>query len=615
MEKFDKNYIIGFILLFVMYGTYMYFYPATPAQQTEAAQEQVAAKEEVVKNTSANLPAPKDSAALAAQFGAFSQATQGTAQDVVLENENLKVTLSSKGGTVKQVELKKYKTYDDYIEQKSGPLVLMDEDHYSEIGFELDTQNGKLDLNDLYFQVDNASSNQVRFVLTLANGEKIEQTYSLPETGYALDYDLNLGGAGSAVKSSPIAFRWANKLKKLENDLKENRNAAQINLYETDEDFESFGKRSTKDIAEHSENPVSWFAFNQKYFTSGLVSEGGAMNNVSLNLITPEEDSSTVKYANVSGELTYQANNSMRFYFGPNEMNELKPVANGFHKNLYLGYDIVKPINRFVFVPLFNWLEQFISNYGLLIICVVLIIKTTLTPLLYKSYTSSAKMRLLAPEIAKIKEDIGDDQVKVQQETMNLYRQAGVSPLSGCVPMLLQMPILMSVFFLFPNMEMFRQKSFLWASDLSTYDAPISWAANLPVIGNHLSLFTVLMTLSSLAFTYYNNQITPAQQGPVDMRKLTYIFPIVFFFVLNDYPAALSFYYLVSNLVTIAQQLIVKRFVDEDKILAVLEENKRNYASKPKKKSKFAGYLEKQLQAQEEANRLKAKEQKRKKKS
>jgi YidC/Oxa1 family membrane protein insertase len=197
---------------------------------------------------------------------------------------------------------------------------------------------------------------------------------------------------------------------------------------------------------------------------------------------------------------------------------------------------------------------------------------------------------------------------------MNLYKQVGVSPLSGCVPMLLQMPILMSVFFLFPNMEMFRQKSFLWASDLSTYDAPISWGFDLPVIGNHLSLFVVLMTLSSLAFTYYNNQITPSQPGPIDMKKLSYIFPLVFFFVLNSFPAALSFYYLVSNLVTIAQQLIVRRFVDEDKIRKVLDENKRNYASKPKKKNKFSSYLEKQLQAQEEANRQKAKELKEKKK-
>ena len=306
-------------------------------------------------------------------------------------------------------------------------------------------------------------------------------------------------------------------------------------------------------------------------------------------------------------------NGQFKLYFGPNDLRELKATAEGFNKNLYLGYDLVKPVNRFLFVPLFNWLEQFFTNYGLLIIAVVLLIKLTLTPLLYKSYVSSAKMRIMAPEIAEIKEKIGDDQVAVQQETMKLYQQVGVSPLSGCVPMLLQMPILMSVFFLFPNMEMFRQKSFLWAKDLSTYDAPISWATSLPFIGNHLSLFVVLMTISSLAFTYYNNQITPDQPGPIDMKKISYVFPLVFFFVLNSFPAALSFYYLVSNLVTIAQQLIVKRFVNEDKIKQILDDNRRNYATKPKKKNKFSDYLQKQLQAQEELNKQKAQELKKKK--
>lgn len=209
----------------------------------------------------------------------------------------------------------------------------------------------------------------------------------------------------------------------------------------------------------------------------------------------------------------------LKYYFGPNELNNLKAAGNDFQKNLYLGYDIVKPINRYIFVPLFNWVESFVTNYGLLIIIVVLIIKLALTPLIYKSYVSSAKMRVLGPEINAIKERVGDDAMKVQQETMKLYQQVGVSPLSGCVPLLLQMPILMSVFFLFPNMTMFRQKGFLWASDLSTYDAPISWAYNLPIIGNHISLFVVLMTISSLAFTYYNNQVTPDQPGPIDMKK------------------------------------------------------------------------------------------------
>ncbi len=614
MEKFDKNYIIGFVLLFVMYGSYMYFYPATPpAEQT---QEKVVSsdKQALKENTkSISTVAPLDSSAAASRFGVLASAANGTASDVVLENKNLKVTLSTKGGRIKEVVLKNYRTYQDFSTGAETPMKLIDEAN-SDFRLEVSTNTGIVDFSNLYFTASEANANSALLVIDLGNGSVIKQKYSLPEEGFALDYELGFDGTDQFIKKEPVRFYWENKLKVLENDLDENRKAAQINLVESDGDFDDFGLGSTGDLVEEIESPVSWFSFKQKYFTSGFVSEKNPFTKMAVSLETPEEDSTIVKDGVVKGQFEYQAQNQFKFYFGPNEMKELKPVAEGFHKNLYLGYDIVKPINRFLFVPLFNWMEKFFGNYGFLIIGVVLLIKLVLTPLLYKSYVSSAKMRILAPDIAEIKEKVGDDQVKVQQETMKLYQQVGVSPLSGCVPMLLQMPILMSVFFLFPNMEMFRQQGFLWASDLSTYDAPIQWGFSLPLLGNHISMFVVLMTLSSLAFTYYNNQVTPDQPGPIDMKKISYIFPLVFFFVLNSFPAALSFYYLVSNLVTIAQQLIVKRFVDEDKIRGILEENKRNYATKPKKKNKFADYLQKQLEAQEEANKQKAKELKERKK-
>ncbi|WP_341227353.1 membrane protein insertase YidC [uncultured Arcticibacterium sp.] len=616
MEKFDKNYIIGFVLLFLMYGSYMYFYPAVPKElpATETSQETQNANTN--SNAIASTPVVLDSAAAQAQYGSFASAVNGEAKDVVLENTELKVTISSKGGVIKEVALKNHKTYDDFDKGIDAPMVIIDESN-SDIDLEITTPSGKVNLSDLYFTVSSQSASAAVLELKLADGKTVRHSYSLPESGYALDYDLAFDGTAGLINNEAVNFKWENKLKRLENDLEENRKAAQVNYYETDGDFEDVGLNSTSDEAEQAESPISWFSFKQKYFTSGFVSKNEGLDNLSISLLTPKNDTTIVKDATVSALIPISALTSgkgnFRYYFGPNTTKDLNTVADGFSQNLYLGYDIIKPINKYVFVPLFNWLEQFFTNYGFLIIVVVLIIKLTLTPLLYKSYTSSAKMKILAPEIAEIKEKVGDDSVKVQQETMKLYQQVGVSPLSGCIPMLLQMPILMSVFFLFPNMEMFRQKGFLWAKDLSTYDAPLSWATDLPVIGNHLSLFVVLMTISSLAFTYYNNQITPAQPGPVDMKKISYIFPLVFFFVLNSFPAALSFYYLVSNLVTIAQQLTVKRFIDEDKIKAVLEENKKNYATKPKKKNKFANYMQKQLQAQEEANKVKAQELKKRK--
>jgi YidC/Oxa1 family membrane protein insertase len=235
----------------------------------------------------------------------------------------------------------------------------------------------------------------------------------------------------------------------------------------------------------------------------------------------------------------------------------------------------------------------------------VLIIKLVLTPLTYKSYVSMAKMKLLQPELNAIKERVGDDAGKMQQEQMKLYGQVGVSPMSGCIPVLATMPILMSVFFLFPNLIEIRQQPFLWANDLSTFDSVLTLPFKIPFYGSHISVFTLLMTLSSLAYGYYNNQITPAQTGqPFDMRMMAYVTPVIFMFVMNSFPAALSFYYMISNIITVAQQLIIRKFVNNDKLQAVLDENRKKIAaSGGPKKSKFSEYLQKSLSAAEEAKK------------
>ncbi len=606
MEKLDKNYIIGFVLLFVMYGTYMFFY--SPPEEPIKEDVKVEQKGNVAAKSASIAPITPDTAILNSTFGAFSKFMVGTEEDVVLENDHLSIMVSTKGGQIKKAFLKKYQTYDDYNVGAAMGMDLLNQES-SNIELKAGSQYGEIVLSDLYYTIKSKSKNELILAADLGNNASIEHYFKL-DSNYAVSYQLKLNGTQGLITGDKISYSWENKLRKLEHDMAENRKATQVNYYTTEESYEDVGLGSQGDDNEVVEEAVKWFSFKQKYFTTGIIADGGAFEKLNITLRTPTTDSAVVKDAKVVASLPLADINagkgSFKYYFGPNEFSVLKAQGNDFHQNLYLGYDIVKPINRFVFVPLFNWFEKFVSNYGLLIILVVLAIKLALTPLIYKSYVSSAKMRVLAPEIAEIKEKVGDDQVKVQQETMKLYQQVGVSPLSGCVPMLLQMPILMSVFFLFPNMIMFRQKSFLWANDLSTYDSPLSWGFDLPIIGNHISLFVVLMTASSLAFTYYNNQVTPDQPGPIDMKKLSYIFPLVFFFVLNSFPAALSFYYLVSNVVTIGQQLTVKKFIDEDKILSILQENKRNFHTKPKKANKFADYLQKQLQVQEESNKQKA---------
>jgi YidC/Oxa1 family membrane protein insertase len=596
MEKLDKNTIIGLVLLFLLYGTWMYLDSKNkPLESTVKASE----KKEVIKTQNKVLPATTTLA---------DSLNTGSIQKIALENDVFKAIINSKGGQFEKIELKKFKSYDNFIVNKNQDLVIYGGTSNSN-NLEFKVNNTIFNTKDLNFTASSSegkSTGTTPFELSLkANSPAgvIEKTISFVGDSYEIKESYKLNGLNLA--NADVKYIWTNELNKLENNALENRKTAQINYFDNEQEFDDVGFSSPGSASDNSKLPVKWFSFKQKYFTSGVIAENFLFENTTFKLDSPADESSEmVKTGVVEAQINTKniKNGSLdfKYYFGPNDLKVLNKVGNDFQKNLYLGYDIVKPINKFVFVPLFNWVESFVKNYGLLIIIVVLIIKLAVTPLIYKSYISSAKMRILAPEINAIKEKVGDDTVKVQQETMKLYQQVGVSPLSGCVPMLLQMPILMSVFFLFPNMIMFRQKEFLWAKDLSTFDAPISWATNLPIIGNHISLFVVLMTISSLAFTYYNNQITPDQPGPIDMKKISYVMPLIFFFVLNSFPAALSFYYLVSNVVTIGQQLVIRKFIDEDKIKTLLQQNKINFQRKPQKTNKFSDFMQKQLQASEE---------------
>jgi YidC/Oxa1 family membrane protein insertase len=599
----DKNFIIGLVLIMLMLIGYQVLVPK-PAEPTPVTQVKKDVTSSSVAST-ASLPA--DSSKTAAASG-DSSVVVATAQDIVIETVDSKVVFTNKGGVLKEVSLKKYKTYD----QK--PLYLIAENHNS---FQLDfpTPTGDVKLSNFYFATESKSqtlsekdSAIVTYKVNLKNNQSVEQTYVVHGSGYVIDYGIKSTGVGMGDKS--VQLNWKNDLLQLENDLKKNREVVTINYY-TDE-LNSLATSATSNEAASASEPVKWFTLKHKYFLAGLIAEKQPFNKVELKADVNPNDSSIVKTMDVSalipmsavqkGEANYQ------FYLGPNDYHIVQKVAaENFDQNVYLGYAFLKPINKFVLVPLFNFLEKFISNYGLLIICLVLFVKTLLTPLTYKSYISMAKMKLLAPELEELKAKNPDDMAKQQQDQMKLYQQVGVSPLSGCIPVLATMPILFSLFFLFPNLIELRQQHFLWASDLSTYDSFIKLPFTVPFgIGNHISLFTILMTISSIGYAYYNNQITPNQPGPVNMKMLSYIMPLMFMFVLNSFPAGLTFYYFVSNVVTIAQQLLIKKFVNEDKIRAILDENRKKNANGEKKQTKFQKYLEKSLQAADEAKKKQA---------
>ncbi|MCX6216273.1 membrane protein insertase YidC [Spirosoma sp.] len=607
----DRNQLIGIVLILAMLVGYQLLVPK-PAPEKQAAQQTQTTKPTTASGVAAtdtgagkSTQQTPDSAALTAKFGDFATVAIGQARDIVVENNDIKVTLTTQGGRVKEVILKKYKTFD----QK--PLVLIDEKS-SQTLLELPTNQGKVDLHKLYYQTTaqggtvSGQAQQIVFRAEVAPGQSVEQVYTIPAEGYVLDYDLKLNGLSNAIGTGDIRFFWEDKMRQYENDLANNRRAATINYLTADEDFEKLTEGESNQEAT-VEEPVKWFTIKHKYFLSGFVARNSPLTKANFKALVDPADSSVVKTAIADVTLPIAdvkaGKGQYKLFYGPNDFQLLGSVAPEFDQNVYLGYSILKPINKYFFVPVFNFLEKFIANYGLLIIALVVFVKLILTPLTYKSYISMAKMRVLQPELNEMKERVGDDMAKQQSEQMKLYQEVGVSPLSGCVPVLATMPILFSLFMLFPNLIELRQKSFLWANDLSTYDAFITFPA-IPFIGSHLSLFTVLMTISSIAYAYYNNQTTPTQPGPVNMKAMSYVFPLMFMFVLNSYPAGLTFYYFVSNVVTIAQQQLIRRFVDEDKIKAVLDENRRkNAAGEGKKPGGFQALLQKQLAAAEEARK------------
>jgi YidC/Oxa1 family membrane protein insertase len=416
-----------------------------------------------------------------------------------------------------------------------------------------------------------------------------------------------VANTSGALTGSNLLFLWNNQLKALEANVEESRRRTSLNYYTADGDLEKL-QSLMGDGAEEElvEEPLKWITFKQRFFSSSIIADE-SFGQAKLEAESPEEDNlEIVKYMAAAVNMNLADLNegaiSYRYYFGPNNQQVMVNVAPDFEENIDFGWPVVRWISKYPISYMFHWLEQFISNYGLIIVILVLVIKSILFPLSYKSYISMAKIKVLKPELDEIKEKHGDDMSKAQQEQMQLYQKVGVNPLSGCIPVLLQMPILLAMFNYFPNAIELRQESFLWADDLSTYDSIVSWEAYIPLIsdfyGNHVSLFVLLMTASTILYTWSNNQASTVQ-GP--MKNLQYFLPVIFMFVLNSFPAALSFYYFVSNIVTFAQQAIIRKFVDDDKIRKILEENKKR--NKNKKKSKFQARLEEAMKASEEARK------------
>ncbi|HLP35168.1 MAG TPA: membrane protein insertase YidC [Amoebophilaceae bacterium] len=548
-----KNQFFRFILISL--SVLVYFQIIKPRLDTKPGEPQ----------TSSNL-SPKALHSLpTSPFGA---SLEGKARDIMVENQVFKVTLSTKGGMIKRVELKNHK------DKHGQPVVLVDEQS-SSMGFSFPYKDTSIETKGLYFHttadpvyvLQGEEEAQIAFRLNLAPDQYLEQQFSFTGTSYKVYHTWHTVGMSDCVQDEcPVSFRWDMDMKSLESDVKADASRSTINYYLANNVFDNLSESSSKLEQLKVVASIKWVAMKQRFFTSAIIAgDTFAGGNISIAPITTQEDKTKAASATllISERSKEKGGGSFSFFFGPNDYSILSKIAPGFQQNLPLGWAMVRLINQMVIIPIFSFLEKYVSNYGLVILFLVIITKLILAPFAYKSYISLAKIKLIKPELDAIKERYQNDPQRIQNEQMLLYKELKINPLSGCMPILLQMPVLLAMFNFFPNAIALRQASFLWATDLSTYDSVLRLPFAIPIYGDHVSLFTMLMVISTILYTQSSNQ-NSSSEAP--MKMLAYVMPISFMFVLNSFPAGLSFYYFVSNIFSYLQQALTRYFVDEEMI-------------------------------------------------
>jgi YidC/Oxa1 family membrane protein insertase len=634
----DKNQVIGFLLIGALLLGYMFYMQpsdeeiakqkakydsvmalkADSARMALAAQDTVSASitsnsnDPVVNNTpiangnTTSLNTNSDSiqnAKLDRLYGEFAVSATPIEEYYTIENEHLRLKIASKGGRMVSAELKQYQTYD------SLPLYLFDEDSSQfNVSFYYDGRTA-IRTEELYFKpkskefvISGEDSKSFSMVLETADPNRnLEFVYTLRGNDYIIDFDIKSNGFEELARStvSPLDLSWQMKALTKERGIDAERQKTTMFFKYKNEDTDYISETKSEKI-----NLIAtsdWISFKQQFFSAVLISPDGLDKQnayVESQDLTDKSNrytkelSAMVTLPLAAGNASPTAN--LKMYLGPNHFQTLKDIGIELEDQIDLGWGIFGWVNEFIVIPIFNFLDGFNMNYGIIILILTLFIKLILFPLTYKTYKSSAKMRVLKPEIDALNEKHKDDDpLKKQQATMGLYRQAGVNPMAGCIPMIIQMPILYAMFRFFPASIELRQESFLWAEDLSTYDSIASLPFDVPYYGDHVSLFTLLMAISTFLYSKFNTQMTAAS-GPQasQMKIMLYFMPVMLLFFFNGYASGLSYYYFTANIISVVQQVVIKKwFINEEAILAKIEKNRKN--PKKKKKSSFQQRLEK----------------------
>ncbi len=529
------------------------------------------------------------------RFGVFGGASSGDTSMITLENNRIRLKITPKGGRIYSALVKDYFTHD------SLPLILFSGDS-TVFGFNFFTADNKaVETNNLYFRPLSKNRHYIAeneaqsVVLQLPAGadKYIEYKYTLQPNRYVVEFNVTFKSMDGIIASNQnsITLDWRMYIPQQEKGRQNEENYTTIKYKYYQDDVDQLKFRSNKEVDKADiTTKLSWIAYQDQFFSSVLITDDFFLNGSvqSTKVTSPKYIRYFTSEVGVPFNPGPESNISMRFYYGPNHISTLRKEGMQLDKIVFLGKNIIGWINRFMIIPVFNWLERYISSYGLIILILTIIIKIVLLPLTFKSYQSQAKMQVLKPLVDELGKKFPkkEDAMKKQQATMDLYKRAGVNPMGGCLPMLLQMPILFAMFRFFPVSIELRQEPFLWATDLSTYDSILTLPFKIPMYGDHVSLFTLLMTASTI-LTMKMSGSSPGQDQP-GMKAMMYMMPVMFMVILNNFSAGLTYYYFLANILTYLQNLISKRFINADKVLATLEENKK----KPLKKSKWQQRLE-----------------------
>ena len=612
----DKNTLVGFLLIgAVLIGFSIWNRPSQ--EEMERARRYQDSIQAVAMQEAAKLEAEAEELSKQAltldSTSLFFGANQGTEQFTTLENNLVKVTLSNKGGRIVSAILK------DYKNQEGEPLVLFNEEE-SAMNFAFEGKNENILTEDMFFQPINVSDSTVTMRLATTGAGYIDFAYRLLPESYMVDFSIRANGMQNFFPAAQktLNIEWYQRARQQEKGFDFEQRYTSLTYKPVDDGSDYLSEM--REEKEAIEEPLEWIAFKNQFFSSVLIAQNNFENAV-LESVPQEKGIGYMK--NYTAEMTTSFDptgkeaTNFQFYLGPNHFKTLL-ASNDLciNKNedpeledlVYLGWPLIRWINRWFTINLFDWLSGWGLNMGLVLLLMTLIVKALVYPATYKSFISSAKMRALRPYIQKINEKYPkqEDALKKQQETMALYSQYGVSPMGGCLPMLIQMPVFMALFFFVPNAIELRQQSFLWAPDLSTYDSVINFGFNIPFLGNHLSLFCLLFSVTNIINTWYSmkQQDTMGQQQMPGMKIMMYAMPVMFIFIFNSYSSGLNYYYFISGLIGILTMVILRKTTNEDKLLAQLEANKVKIKQQKANKGTQGGLMAKLEALQKEQERL-----------